>query len=155
MKAEIFSFDEHEVIHELHHYLPEQAALKDFIHQNTLHAFQHMPFYDGLRHASQILGYKVSFSVNEFRDLYRTGKISPDVLRRVIEERKGADAVEQWLDRVLKGNFDALPLPRIGSLRSYWKKSYRMDMDSMVHPTLFRILCSYLDQGISVWSFPV
>lgn len=28
-------------------------------------------------------------------------------------------------------------------------------MDLLVHPLLFRILCSYLDQGISIWSFPV
>ena len=28
-------------------------------------------------------------------------------------------------------------------------------MDSLVHPLLFRILCSYLDQGISIWRFPV
>ena len=30
-----------------------------------------------------------------------------------------------------------------------------MDLDSIVHPILFRIVCSYLDQGISIWSFPV
>ena len=28
-------------------------------------------------------------------------------------------------------------------------------MDSLVHPILFRILCSYLDQGISIWTFPI
>ncbi|MCZ8215272.1 MAG: Na-translocating system protein MpsB, partial [Cyclobacteriaceae bacterium] len=46
-------------------------------------------------------------------------------------------------------------LPRIGTVRSYWKDNYRLDLDSLVHPTLFRILCSYLDQGIAMWNFPV
>jgi hypothetical protein len=36
------SFNEAQVIHELKHFLPAQQALKDFIHHNSLHAFQHM-----------------------------------------------------------------------------------------------------------------
>jgi uncharacterized protein YbcC (UPF0753/DUF2309 family) len=148
-------FNEADVIHELHHYLPEQAALKDFIHQNTLHAFQSLPFFDGLRHASQILGYNVCFSLEQYRDLYRSGKIGQKILANVAIERKGIDNASEWVSRMLTGTFDPLPQPRIGALRSNWKRLYRMDMDSMVHPTLFRLLCSYLDQGISVWGFPV
>ena len=49
-------FNEHEVLHELKHYLPSQAPLKDFIHHNTLHAFQNFKFYDGIRQASKIYG---------------------------------------------------------------------------------------------------
>ena len=46
-------------------------------------------------------------------------------------------------------------MPRIGALRSNWKRYYHIDLDSLVHPTLFRVICSYLDQGISIWNFPV
>ncbi len=45
--------------------------------------------------------------------------------------------------------------PRIGLLRAHWKEHYKIDLDSLVQPLLFRILCSYLDQGISIWNFPV
>jgi uncharacterized protein YbcC (UPF0753/DUF2309 family) len=31
---------------------------------------------------------------------------------------------------------------------------YQVDLDSLVQPLLFRILCSYLDQGIAIWRFP-
>src|SRR5690349_14111768 len=81
-------FDEHEVLHDLKHYLPEQAALKDFIHQNTLQAFQKLKFYDGLRHASQILGHKVSLSLEEYRAMYKQGKINDIVLEHIIREKK-------------------------------------------------------------------
>src|SRR5205085_9957303 len=110
------TFKETEVLHDLHHYLPEQAALKDFIHQNTLHAFQHLPFFEGLRQASQILGYKVSFSLEQFRELHKQGKIKDDILKRVIAERMGIDKVSHWRDRVLNGTFAPFPLPRIGGL---------------------------------------
>lgn len=148
-------FNEHEALHDLKHYLPEQAALKDFIHQNTLQAFQKMKFYDGLRNASQILGHKVSLSIEEYRDLFKKGKISEKILEQVIKEKKGADRVQLWKKRALEEKFDALLLPRIGALRSNWKRQYKVDLDSQTHPILFRILCSYLDQGISIWNFPV
>ena len=44
--------------------------------------------------------------------------------------------------------------PRIGQLRSNWKSFFKIDLDSLVHPTLFRVIGSYLDQGISIWQFP-
>ena len=149
------TFDEHAVLHELKHYLPAQAPLKDFIHHNTLHAFQNLKFHDAIRRASEILGYRVSLSLNEFRSLYKSGRIREDVLDKVITDRKGAGQLKAWKENVVAKQYGAFPSPRIGSLRSHWKRQYQIDLDSMVHPLLFRTLCSYLDQGISMWSFPI
>ncbi len=149
------SFDEHEVIHELKHYLPAQAPLKDFIHHNTLHAFQALKFKDGVRHASEILGYRSSLSLYDFRSLFDTGQIIADVLDRVIVQKKGADHLTEWRKKVLTQSYENVVMPRIGALRANWKKHYRIDLDSLVQPTLFRILCCYLDQGIAIWNFPV
>ncbi len=149
------SFDEHAVLHELKHYLPAQAPLKDFIHHNTLHAFQNLKFFDAIRDASEILGYRVSISLHEFRRQYQEKRIREDVLERVIISRKGASALAEWKENAINKHYDGFPSPRIGKLRSNWKRQYQIDLDSMVHPLLFRTLCSYLDQGISAWGFPV
>ena len=74
MKNNQSNFNEHEVLRELKHYLPAQAPLKDFIHHNTLHAFQHLKFYDALRNASEIFGYKTTLSLNDYRILYSNGR---------------------------------------------------------------------------------
>lgn len=148
-------FDEHRVVHELKHYLPAQAPLKDFIHHNTLHAFQTQPFKEGLRSASEIFGYKVSLSLDEYRSLYAAGRIRDEVLEAVLKRRKGQAHWRRSKELLLKGHFSNDTPPRIGQLRANWKKAYRIDLDSMVHPVLFRVLCSYLDQGISIWDFPI
>jgi uncharacterized protein YbcC (UPF0753/DUF2309 family) len=51
--------------------------------------------------------------------------------------------------------FDIPEPPRIGLLRGLWKRHYKIDLDALVHPLLFRMLCNFLDQGISIWNFPV
>lgn len=147
-------FDEHKVLHELKHYLPAQAPLKDFIHHNTLHSFQHLNFHKAIHKASAMFGYRVSLSLTEYRAHYQSGRINSQALDRVIALRKGKEQVAAWRDKLLSIKYSK-PSPRIGALRSNWKRQYQIDMDSMVHPLLFRILCSYLDQGISVWNFPV
>ena len=149
------SFDEHHVLHELKHYLPAQAPLKDFIHHNTLHAFQDLKWDVGIRRAETMFGYKVSLSLDEYRNLYKTKRITHKNLERAIIEKKGKENLFNWISIVLTKTHDESITPRIGNLRSNWKSHYHINLDSTTHPKLFRILCSYLDQGISIWKFPI
>jgi hypothetical protein len=71
----------------------------------------------------------------------------------VIAGKKGN--VAEWKEKLLNKEYDTINHPRIGQLRKYWKQVYRFDLDNHVHPLLFRILCSFLDQGIAVENFPV
>jgi uncharacterized protein len=146
-------FDEHHILHELKHYLPTQTPLKDFIHHNSLHAFQDMKFYDAIFKASKIFGYQVTLQLSEFRKLYAIGRIKQDILDKVILDRKGD--LETWKKRVLSEKYDEHNTARIGTLRANWKTHYHIDLDNAVQPLLFRVLCSYLDQGISLWDFPI
>jgi hypothetical protein len=149
------SFDEAKVLNELKHFLPAQQALKDFIHHNSLHAFQHLKFYDAIFKASKIFGFQVHLQLPEYRELYSTGRIREDVLDMLIAQKKGKESVAYWKDKLLKREFDTINHPRIGQLRKYWKELYQLDLDNKVHPVLFRILCAFLDQGIAINGFPV
>lgn len=146
-------FDEKKILHDLKHYLPAQAPLKDFIHHNTLHAFQHHSFHDALFQASEVFGYKVYLSLEDYRAKYRQGSISPAILEQTILDIKGKSHVEQWKDRLLNTSYNASTSPRVGSVRAEWKQ-YGLHLDKLVHPLLFRVIGSYLDQGISMWRFP-
>lgn len=148
-------FDEDAVLHDLKHYLPAQAPLKDFIHHNTLHAFQHEPFHQALARASRIFGYKVYLTVNEYRRLFRDGRIDAAVLDRVIADHHGIDGLAAWRHKLLEKPYDNAIVPRIGALRAHWKRDRRIDLDALTHTLLFRVLNSYLDQGIAIWKFPV
>lgn len=154
-KSDIAGFDEQHLLHQLAHYLPAQAPLKDFVHHNSLHGFQHLKFEDALRTARTIFGYKTSLSIKEFRSLYEEGKISESALIKVIENEKGDKNLGYWLDTLKNKYFDNNANERIGSVRNYWKEIYQIDLDSVIQPILFRLLCSYLDQGIAIWRFPI
>lgn len=153
--SETTGFDAHHVLHHLQHFLPTQAPLKDFVHHNTLHAFQNLKFFDALRDASEIFGYKTRLSLSEYRAHFASGRIKKPILERLLATRKSPKKVSEWLDKLLARKYDTEAVPRIGILRGGWKTHYKIDLDSLVHPILFRILCSYLDQGISMWQFPV
>lgn len=147
-------FDEQHVLQELKHYLPTQTPLKDFIHHNSLHAFQGMKFYDAIFKASKIFGYQVTLPLVDFRNLYEIGRINHGILDRVILEKKGAANLALWKEQVIRKVYNEHNEQRIGKLRDHWKHLYRLDLDNLVQPLLFRILSSYLDQGISIWEFP-
>jgi uncharacterized protein YbcC (UPF0753/DUF2309 family) len=151
----IKKFNEHEVIHQLKHFLPAQAPLMDFVHHNTLHAFQNLPFHEALEAAHVKLGYQVYFPIEKFRELYAQERISYTILVRVLEEKIGVKDLEEWKGKMLFGQYDDISHPRLGALRGQWKVQYNLDLDSLVHTTLFRIVGSFLDQGISIWNFPV
>jgi uncharacterized protein YbcC (UPF0753/DUF2309 family) len=148
-------FTEEATLHKLSHFLPAQNPLKDFVHHNTLHAFQDRDFFTALQESSEIFGYKTFLPLNDFRVKLKNNEINSAILDKIINQKKGEKNFTLWKDNVLFKNYDEAIHPRIGKLRSLWKEKYFINLDKSTHGKLFRILCSYLDQGISVWQFPV
>lgn len=149
------SFDIDYLLEELRHYLPTQTPLRDFIHHNSLHAFQQQKFFDGIFTAARIFGYQVSLELSDYRKMLDNGRIRESILDQILSKKYDSSESSSWKQRMIHKNYDTGQVPRIGAIRSLWKSQYKIDLDGLVHPLLFRTLSSYLDQGISIASFPL
>jgi uncharacterized protein YbcC (UPF0753/DUF2309 family) len=147
-------FDEHAVLHNLVHYLPAQNPLKDFVHHNTLHAFQQDTFHKALINASSLFGYKTYLSLDAFRTKYFNSEINENILDAILIKEKGNTNLGLWKQKLLYEVFDESVQGKVGNLRANWKKEYAINLEKSTHSLLFRVLCSYLDQGIALWTFP-
>lgn len=147
-------FDENKSIENLKHFLPHQAPLKDFVHHNTLSAFQDLHFEEAISRASKIFGYKTSLNINEYRELYKKHLIREDILESVIIKRKGKNNADEWINNLFHEKYDNSIPSRLGHFREWWKKAYNVDLDHEINNLLFRLLGGYLDQGIAQWHFP-
>ncbi len=147
-------FDEAAVLHHIKHYLPSQAPLKDFIHHNTLHAFQDLKFHEAMRLASMNFGFRTYENPSFYQEAFQIGRIRENVLQQIIEKRFPGESAHEVKNELLtmsnltwRGN--------IGLYRQQWTEHFGVNMDKEVHPLLFRLVGLYLDQGISSWSVEV
>jgi uncharacterized protein YbcC (UPF0753/DUF2309 family) len=147
-------FDLDQTLHDLAHYLPAQSPLKDFIHHNTLHAFQDLTFFEGVSFARILFGYKTLLSLNEFKALFENGLIKSEQIDRVIKDMKLSEGVDYWKNKLLTSKDSIRYEGKVGQIRKVWKDHYHFDISALTHHILFRIVCNYLDQGISIWKFP-
>ena len=74
--------------------LPDQGPIGVFVHHNTLHAFQHLPFHEGVCAGASALGARPYLSLQEFRDAWRGSRIDNDDLRIEIDVVLGSAGAE-------------------------------------------------------------
>jgi len=114
------------------HILPAQASIKDFVHHNTLHGFEHMKFQDALRASNELTGAYGYWTQQQFRQKYLKGRIDDtdifDVLSR--DESLQADQQIFKLSKLSKQSISRkdiyrvallYPLKRISSNQLKWQ----------------------------------
>ncbi len=81
-------------LRQLQHLLPAQAPLRDFVHHNTLHAFQHLPFAEALAAARRLTGARPWLAEERCRELYRQGRVNAADLDAALQQRPECRAGE-------------------------------------------------------------
>src|SRR5579863_9453101 len=76
------------------HLLPAQGPITVFIHHNTLHAFEAMPFSEAVAEAAQVFGCQPYLSEDQYRDALRRGRIRFAHLREALERDLGNRAYQ-------------------------------------------------------------
>jgi hypothetical protein len=84
-----------EVIEHASHLLPAQGPITVFIHHNTLHAFEDLPFHEAVKKGAHLFGCQPYLSEDRYRDALRRGRIRFAELQEVLERDLGGRADEQ------------------------------------------------------------
>ena len=82
------------VIDRLAHLLPAQGPISIFIHHNTLHAFEHLPFEEAVEHAAERLGREPFLAESRYRDKLASGRILARDVEALLVEQLGASGAE-------------------------------------------------------------
>jgi uncharacterized protein YbcC (UPF0753/DUF2309 family) len=147
-----------EMLARIARYLPAQGPIKDFIHHNTLHAFEGMRFFDGVRAAARLHGAASTMPGAFYWEAHRSGRISGSALRRALELAFPDPAVRaEARARMLEAPLEAPAFPGFAraGLRAMWPARLGgVALERRSQPSIVRLVSAYLDQGLSIWKMP-
>jgi uncharacterized protein YbcC (UPF0753/DUF2309 family) len=79
------------------HLLPAQGPITVFVHHNTLHALEHLPFTEAVKRGATVFGCQPYLTRSRYREELRRGRIRFADLEAVLRENLGALADERVL----------------------------------------------------------
>ena len=81
------------------HYVPVQGPIGVFIHHNTLHAFQHLPFEDAVQQAARLFDTEPFMTEVAYRKDFAAGRIRAKDLDVVLARETDAAIIANRLSR--------------------------------------------------------
>ncbi|HEX6896411.1 MAG TPA: putative inorganic carbon transporter subunit DabA, partial [Bryobacteraceae bacterium] len=90
----------HQALDHAAHVLPQQGPIGVFVHHNTLHAFEHLPFEQAVIDAWHLFGAEPYMSEAAYREELARGRIRLEDIDAVLEgERGGSEEIFPGLSR--------------------------------------------------------
>lgn len=140
------------------HWLPTQGPIKDFVHHNTLHAFEGMRFHDGLGAAARLYGASFAMPGSFYWAAYQHGEITESALGRALALACADPAARnEARGRMLAAPIEGPSFPGVtrAGLRARWTERLGgVALERRSHLYLFRLIGAYLDQGLAIWEMP-
>lgn len=84
-----------DTIEHFEHILPGQAPIKDFVHHNTLHGYQHQTFPEALAASQKLTGARGYEPIEDYRNYYHKGRINRQDLTSVIDNNDAFEAATE------------------------------------------------------------
>ncbi len=81
------------------HYLPVQGPIGVFIHHNTLHAFQHLPFEEAVVKAARVFGNEPFMQEEAYARDFHRGRILEEDVRTILQGEANEEVIGGRLDR--------------------------------------------------------
>lgn len=149
-------FDVDDAILKVRKFLPIQGPIKDFIHLNILEKFMDLPFHDAVVEAGNIFNANSYMPLSYYREKYKKNEISDKNILDTIDQEY-PDISNDDKDILIKKLHEyKLSRPNIKNslfIRNSLFKKIGVNLDHIVNPILFRLLGSYLDQGVALWHY--
>ncbi len=157
-QPEANAFDLDACINYLAPWLPTQAPIKDFVYHNTLEAFQHLSYHEAVSVAGKLYGALSYLPLEDYQQMYADGRIRNHGIDWALAQtgcsHEQQHEIRATLFEVNKaGHYPPVALASHG-IRNTWLTRVEVDLNSLAHPILFRLLAGFLDQGISHWLLP-
>jgi len=119
------------LLHHLEHVLPAQASIKDFVHHNTLHGYQHLPFHEAVAASRRLTGAAGYLPPERFREFYAQGRITRADLEDALSERSDLDEVVLQTASAALRRRDVLPVVLLYPFKGLSRSQLKWQVEEM------------------------